>query len=404
MKEFNLKTFEKKLQKYALKKASEREQNYADVNESVSPWENYNENDYEDENDEEEYCEEESEKPQTVVDLLDKVSALVQTKAFKALFGNVTIDDIRKFINKGNEKSSIEATIMENTFRALQEKVIKLETRCENLESDLLELQAKIEAIEEEIIEDENDEEIVAVSAPEESESKIEEKNEVVEEISMKKDDPSVVVSDMKKETLKPSKEEKIDKLLEVCKLNKAEIIAERDEEFQRHNGIQMNDDPKPILEPKQNNEITETPVDVVKDLIDKYSLIATTFIEHKKLHESFPGNIKQDEFYTDIKEIIVETISKMIQPMTLENFKENEKFAAFMKMYMKISEHHNDEVQGAIDVMIICSKDAKFKNEFKQIWWTCSSAKVLANKYHYKKTNKVLYGKINELLDQIAF
>ena len=95
MKEFNLKTFEKKLQKYALKKASEREQNYADVNESVSPWEDYNEDDYENEDDEEE-----SEKPQTVVDLLDKVSALVQTKAFKALFGNVTIDDIREFINR----------------------------------------------------------------------------------------------------------------------------------------------------------------------------------------------------------------------------------------------------------------------------------------------------------------
>ena len=401
MKEFNLKTFEKKLQKYALKKASEREQNYADVNESVSPWENYNENDYEDENDEEEYCEEESEKPQTVVDLLDKVSALVQTKAFKALFGNVTIDDIRKFINKGNEKSSIERTVMENTIRALQEKVMKLETRCENLESDLLELQTKIETIEEEIIEDENDEEIVAISAPEESESKIEEKNEVVEEISMKKDDPSVVVSDMKKETLKPSKEEKIDKLLEVCKLNKAEIIAERDEEFQRHNGIQMNDDPKPILEPSETIENSE---DAVKELIDNYSTIATTFLEHKKLDESFPGKIKQDEFYADIKGIIVETITKMIQPMTLENFKENEKFAAFMKMYTKISENHNDEVQGAIDVMVICSKDAKFKNEFKQIWWTCSSAKVLANKYRYRKTNKALYGKINDLLDQIAF
>ena len=384
--------FRKKINDFLLEKNEEQNlRQNKKINDSISDWEDYSQDDYEDEDDEEE-----SEKPQTVVDLLDKVSTLVQTKAFKALFGNVTIDDVREFINKGNEKSSIERTIMENTFRALQEKVIKLETRCANLESDLLELQTEIEAIEEKI-----DEEIVAVSAPEESESEVEEKNEVVEEISMKNEDPSVIVSDMKKETLKPSKEEKIDKLLEVCNLNKAEIIAERDEEFQRHNGIQMNDDPKTILEP---TETIETPVNVVKDLIDKYSLIATTFIEHKKLHESFPGNIKQDEFYTDIKGIITETISKMIQPMTLENFKENEKFAAFMKMYTKISEHHNDEVQGAIDVMTICSKDAKFKNEFKQIWWTCSSAKVLANKYHYKKTNKVLYGKINELLDQIAF
>lgn len=396
MKNFDLIDFDKKLPKYNC-----NQQKYINIDENVSPWEDYCEEDYEDEFDEddeddEEYSEEESEKPQTVVDLLNKVSALVQTKAFKALFGNVTIDDVREFINKGNEKSSIERTIMENTFRGLQEKVIKLETRCENLESDLLELQAEIEAIEEKI-----DKEIVAVSASEDSESKIEENNEVIEEISMKKDDPSVVVSDMKKETLKPSKEEKIDKLLEVCKLNKAEIIAERDEEFQRHNGIQMNDDPKPILTPTETIENSE---EAVKELIDNYATIATTFLEHKKLDESFPGKIKQDEFYADIKGIIVETITKMIQPITLENFTENEKFVAFLKMYTKISENHNDEVQGAIDVMVICSKDAKFKNEFKQIWWTCNSAKVLANKYRYKRTNKVLYGKINDLLDQIAF
>lgn len=388
--------FRKKINDFLLEKNEEQNlRQNKKINDSISDWEDYNEDDYEDEDDEEE-----SEKPQTVVDLLDKVSALVQTKAFKALFGNVTINDIKAFINKRNEKSSIETSIMEN--RALQEKIMKLETRCENLESDLLELQSKLETIEEEIIDDENDEEIVAISAPEESESKIEEKNEVVEEISMKKSDPSIVVSDMKKES---SKEEKIDKLLEVCNLNKAEIIAEREEEFQRHNGIQMNDDPKPILEPKQiTDENSESRVDVVKDLIDKYALIATTFIEHKKLHESFPGKIQEDEFYNDIKKIIAETITKMIQPMTLENFKENEKFASFMKMYTKISEKHNDEVQGAIDVMVICSKDAKFKNEFKQIWWTCSSAKLLSTKYHYKKTNKILYGKINELLDQIAF
>ena len=89
MKNFDLIDFDKKLPKYNC-----NQQKYINIDENVSPWEDYCEEDYEDEFDEdeeddEEYSEEESEKPQTIVDLLNKVSALIQTKAFKALFNAI---------------------------------------------------------------------------------------------------------------------------------------------------------------------------------------------------------------------------------------------------------------------------------------------------------------------------
>lgn len=334
---------------------------YTNITDSISDWDDAN--DYEDE---EEYDEDDEDDEDEEND-------------------DELYESFQEMIEEYNE--IIENLQEEN--RTLKENVAKLNNKITTIETILKMQQEKINNIEDEVVNGFNYKEIVAVPIKKKSTNQI---------VSMKKADPSVVKSNMKKdEVIVKEENDKLDEILQMCGMNKDEVLIQDQSE-----SIQICDNPNEFLETEPINEEIDNSSKVIHELYEKYATMATIYIENKNLANNFPGKFDSRKFYDDIKSIIIEATERTIGKLIPSEFEKNEKLQNFLGMYTNMSNKNNDLVQGAIEQIIKYPK--KNKDLFKQNWWTCPKANVLREVYHYKSENKNLKGIIDSLLDKISF